>query len=213
MSKPLALVINYGMGNLFSVANSLQGAGFEAEICADPSRIGSADLLVLPGVGAFGDAIATLRERGLIEPLFKHVQQNRPLVGICLGHQLLFERSFEFGEHAGLGLLKGEVLRLPESQASGPFNRVPNIGWSAARPVGSGNEDLFEGIPLDSQYYFVHSYYASSVEPQQLIMESSFAGLQFCSAVRSGSVIGFQFHPERSAEPGQRLYRNLKNLV
>jgi glutamine amidotransferase len=199
------LIVDYGMGNLRSVQKAFEKVGCAAEISGDPSRVGAADRLVLPGVGAFRDAIARLRESGLAEPILDHVKAGRPFLGICLGLQLLFAKSYEDGEYAGLNLFPGEVVRFPDV----PGLKVPHMGWNqlrVRRPAA-----LFRDVPDGASVYFVHSYYAVPKNAGIVATETDYSG-PFCSAVWHENVYATQFHPEKSQRVGLTMLRNFGAL-
>jgi imidazole glycerol-phosphate synthase subunit HisH len=199
MSLDLAIV-DYGMGNLGSVRHALSFLGLEARISADPGELDRADALILPGVGAFGEAMEQLRQRRLIDPLERHAMESRkPFLGICLGMQLLAERSFEHGEHKGLGWLPGLVQRLPDAEVI-----VPHVGWSEVKRSDSGQ--LFDGIDTDSCFYFDHGYHLVT-EPACVIATFEY-GSPRVAAVRKGNLLACQFHPEKSQRSGLKLLRN-----
>jgi imidazole glycerol-phosphate synthase subunit HisH len=198
------VIVDYGMGNLGSVRHALSSLGLEAQISAAPADLDHADALILPGVGAFGEAMEQLRRRGLVEPLERHaVQRGKPFLGICLGMQLLAERSFEHGEHRGLGWLPGNVQRLPEAEVI-----VPHVGWSEVKR--SGNNELFDGIDADGCFYFDHGYHLVTESPY-VVATFQYGGPRV-AAVRSGNLIACQFHPEKSQRSGLKLLRNFLRL-
>ncbi|MDP3541396.1 MAG: imidazole glycerol phosphate synthase subunit HisH [Elusimicrobiota bacterium] len=199
-------VVDYGRGNLFSISRALAHLGAEARVTADPAEIASAGRLILPGVGAFGDGMENLRERGLVEPLKAYAATGRPLLGICLGMQLLMDESEEFGRHAGLGLVPGRVRRFPDSPER--RWRVPHVGWSALETGGAGwRGSALEGLKAGERMYFVHSYFVETAKPEHRLAVTPYAGLEFCSVLRAGSVEGCQFHPEKSGESGLCLLK------
>ena len=200
-------IIDYGVGNLFSLKSSLKQLGLEAVVTADADTIRKADRLILPGVGAFADAMAKLEATGLV-PVMKEEAERKPLLGICLGMQLLFEKSYEFGEHEGLGLLPGSVV--PMAGAIPAELKIPHIGWNALHLTPAGkNSPLFANVHGGEYVYFVHSFH---VEPQQqeLITAVCDYGMEVTAAVGSGSVQAFQFHPEKSSRAGLGLLRAFK---
>lgn len=197
------LVVDYGMGNLRSVSKAFEKLGFDVVVSSEPADLKRASKLVVPGVGAFRDAIEELRRRRLIEPIMKCIEREVPYLGICLGYQLLFEESTEGGRWNGMGVVKGKVVRFPLSFKEKGL-KVPHIGWNRAwfkRP-----SPLFEGIESGSYFYFVHSYYPEP-EENAVIAETEY-GLRFASAVQKGSLFATQFHPEKSQELGLRVIRN-----
>lgn len=198
---PTLVAIDYGMGNLRSVQNALELLGFTVEISADPDRIARADAVVLPGVGAFGQAMENLRERSLIDVLTRRVMEDgTPFLGICLGMQLIAEDSQENGAHNGLGWLKGHVVPFKASQ----IDRVPHVGWSQ---VYGREETLFAGLDRDACFYFDHCYYLDCPDAH-IAATCDAGGMAFTAAVRAGNVFATQFHPEKSQRTGLRLLRN-----
>ena len=195
-------IIDYGAGNLFSLASSLKHIGEEAVITGDPDEIKKADRMILPGVGAFGDAASELRERGLDTVIKEEALSGKPLMGICLGMQLLFEKSLEYGEHEGLGLVKGTVRPLEGYLPEG--YKIPQIGWNSLTFHGE-KHPVFRDVDEGSFVYFVHSYYGDA-DPDQLAATCEY-GKTVTAAVASGSVIGCQFHPEKSGETGLSILK------
>ena len=190
-------IIDYGVGNLFSLASSLASLGFDAVVTGDPAVIRSADRLILPGVGAFGDAADKLRETGLDAVICDEVSKGKELLGICLGMQLLFEKSAEYGEHRGLGLLKGEVV--PLEGMIDPDLKIPHIGWNALQYVKPDCR-LFRGIREGDFVYFVHSFHAVGCEDS--LSATAEYGIPVTAVVAKGNVFGCQFHPEKSGKVG-----------
>ena len=194
-------IVDYGVGNLFSLRSSLGFLGAEAQVTGDPARLRAADRLILPGVGAFGDAADKLRATGLDRVLREEAEKGKLLLGICLGMQLLFDRSFEYGEHAGLGLLPGDVVpmegKLPQNL------KIPHIGWNALRYKGPN--PLFARIAEGSCVYFVHSFYVEAGNPA--VTAYAEYGENVAAAVARENVLGCQFHPEKSGGVGLRILR------
>ena len=199
-------IVDYGVGNLFSLRSSLAKLGLEAAVTADPEVIRKADRLILPGVGAFADAMAKLEATGLV-PVLKEEAAKKPLLGICLGMQLLFERSYEYGTHAGLGLIPGEVCPL-EPDLTDKSLKVPQIGWNALHIVRE--DPLFRYIQEGEYVYYVHSYYAKSCAESTLAVSAY--SIPVTGAVRCGKVYGTQFHPEKSGDTGLRILRAFAEL-
>ena len=197
--KPI-LIVDYGMANLRSVQKAFEMVGHQAVISPDPSRVGDADRLVLPGVGAFRDAIARLHEAGLAPPLIEHVRAGKPFFGICLGLQLLFTRSHEDGLHAGLDYFPGEVVRFPDQ----PGLKVPHMGWNQLR-VRRPAPPL-AGFPENGSVYFVHSYYVAPRDAGFVAAETDYP-TPFASAVWHENVFATQFHPEKSQRVGLEMLR------
>lgn len=196
-------IIDYGLGNLASVAGAVEKLGFKTLISADPKVLAEARKLILPGVGAFGDGMRNLHERGLVEPLSRLVrEQSRPILGICLGFQLLTEGSDEFGYHEGLGWLPARVRRLaPQNSAL----RIPHVGWNG---MNQRCEDvLFDGLSPESLYYYVHSYILEARDPSIVVGTCDY-GETFAAVVHSDCIFGTQFHPEKSQRAGLTLLNN-----
>ena len=199
-------IVDYGVGNLFSLRSSLAKLGLEAVVTADPEGLRKADRLILPGVGAFADAMAKLEATGLV-PVLKEEAAKKPLLGICLGMQLLFERSYEYGTHAGLGLIPGEVCPL-EPDLTDKSLKVPQIGWNALHIVRE--DPLFRYIQEGEYVYYVHSYYAKSCAESTLAVSEY--SIPVTGAVRCGKVYGTQFHPEKSGDTGLRILKAFADL-
>ena len=195
-------IIDYGVGNLFSLESSFGYIGKEAELTSDVEKIRAADRLILPGVGAFADAARKLRESGLAEVVIDEARSGKPLLGICLGMQMLFERSYEYGEHDGLGLISGSVK--PMRDIIPADMKIPQIGWNSLRFHGEKNQ-LFKYINEGDFVYFVHSYYGADCDSS--LIASTEYGAQITAAVASGNVYGTQFHPEKSGEVGLNILR------
>ncbi len=197
----MVAIIDYGVGNLFSLSSSLKSIGAEAVITKDIETIKNAERIILPGVGAFEDAAKKLKESGVQEVIIEEVQKGKPLMGICLGMQLLFERSYEYGEHKGLGLIKGEIVPF-EGKIDSEL-KIPHIGWNALKLT---KEDcpLWKYIKNGDYVYFVHSYFAPS--GSYTAGESEY-GIEFSAAVSEGNVFGCQFHPEKSGDVGLNILR------
>ena len=193
-------IVDYGVGNLFSLKSSLDMIGAEAFVTGDAEEIKKAEKIILPGVGAFGDAANKLRETGLFEVIKEEAKNGKPIMGICLGMQMLFEKSYEYGEHEGLGLIKGEIRPIEEVI---PKNlKVPHIGWNALKFTGESK--LFKYIKDGDFVYFVHSYYGA--ECDSVIAVSDY-GAPLTAAVENGNVSGCQFHPEKSGEVGLKILK------
>jgi glutamine amidotransferase len=214
MYRAKVAVIDYGMCNLLSVQRGLEYVGAEVFITSDPERILAAERVVLPGVGAFPDAMEELGRRQLVEVIRKVARNKTPLLGICLGMQVLFESSQEFKETAGLGLIAGHVLPLPRIGADGSSHRIPHVGWSALQPAG--NNPWTDGVLADinpgEAAYFVHSFMAQPQAPEMRIADCYYNGITVAAVVRSGQVIGCQFHPEKSGDVGLRILRRFLSL-
>lgn len=197
----MTVIIDYGVGNLFSLRSSFHKIGVEVEVSSEPLTIASADRLILPGVGAFGDAIEKLRTSGLDRVLCARAEAGVPILGICLGMQLLFEKSYEYGEHTGLGLLKGSVV--PMAGVIPENLKIPHIGWNALH--FRKKSKLFRYIKEGDCVYFVHSYFASRCEDS--VIATAEYGEELTAAVEQGNVMGCQFHPEKSGDVGLAILR------
>ena len=202
-------IIDYGVGNLFSLSSSLKSLGLETAVTRDPAVIRAADRIILPGVGAFADAMAKLEATGLV-PVLRQEVQRKPLLGICLGMQLLFEKSYEYGEHAGLGLIPGAVRPLA-NDLKDPALKVPHIGWNRLDLVpGREDDPLFRYTRPGEYVYYVHSFYATGCADYTLA--TSEYSIPVTGAVRNGLVYGTQFHPEKSGDTGLRMLRAFAEL-
>ena len=195
-------IIDYGVGNLFSLKCSFESIGADICVTSDPDVIASADRIILPGVGAFEDAARKLRESGLDKVIKKECANGKPLLGICLGMQLLFERSFEYGEHEGLGLVKGSIR--PISDVIDADLKIPHIGWNALH-FGDKKDELFKYLNEGDFVYFVHSYYGADCDESVIATTEYSASLT--AAVRNKNVCGVQFHPEKSEKVGLSILK------
>ena len=199
-------ILDYGVGNLFSLRSSLSCLGLESKLTADPGELRAADRIILPGVGAFGDAMDKLKDTGLV-PLIREESQKKPLLGICLGMQLLFDESCEYGLHEGLGFVPGKIASLAEDLEDRRL-KVPHIGWNALRIVR--DDPLFKYVRDGEYVYYVHSFYGRDCAESTLA--TSEYGLTVTGVVRRGLVWGTQFHPEKSGDTGLRLLRAFGEL-
>ena len=203
-------VVDYGRGNLFSLGQALRHLGATYEVTADPDRVRAAERVILPGVGAFGDAMQALAKRRMVEALCEVAARGTPLLGICLGMQLLASRSEEFGVHDGLDLIPGTVQRLPEGNGSPGAIRIPNVGWRTLRPVAG---DTFLGDwPPDSMVYFVHSYAPVVVDPTHVAATIELNGAAVAAVIHRDNMLGYQFHPEKSGPVGLSLLQRFLGL-
>ncbi len=197
-------VIDYGRGNLGSVEKALGRLGMRAVVTQDPRALADADALVLPGDGAFHDAMGSLQSLGLLDPLKAALDEGRPFLGICLGYQLLFTESEEFGQGKGLDVIPGAVRRFPAGL------KVPHMGWNTVEH--RGDLAIFDGIPSGAHFYFVHSYYPMTADPSLQVATCTY-GLTFPAALGRGALFATQFHPEKSQRWGLRLLENFAALV
>jgi glutamine amidotransferase len=199
-------IVDYEMGNLRSVQKAFERVGHAATITSDPAVLADAAKIVLPGVGAFRDAIAALRQRELVEPIRSAIEQGKPFLGICLGLQLLFDKSHEDGEHEGLGIVPGEVVRF---KVPAEF-KVPHMGWNQIR--FRQRPPIFNGIDDGTYFYFVHSYYVAPRENGVIATETDY-WQPFCSSIWRDRLFAVQFHPEKSQAAGLRLLQNFAELA
>lgn len=205
MTGPRTVMIDYGGSNLRSVQKAFAAVGGEVQVTADPAIVRAARKLILPGVGAFGAGIAALRERGLAQVIVEQAESGKPLLGICLGMQLLFDASEEMGAHAGLGLLPGRVVRFNDNGATGARLKVPHMGWNQIDH--DGRHWLLAGVPAGAYAYFVHSYYCRPGDATLTVAHTDY-GAPFTSVAGRDNIYGIQFHPEKSQRVGLRILRN-----
>ncbi len=205
-------VVDYGVGNLRNVYKALEAAGAPAEIVNTPDGLAGAAGIVLPGVGAFGDAAANLRAAGFEAPLLDAIAAGTPLLGICVGMQLLLDASEEMGRHRGLGIIPGRVVRFAADLPgdNGRPLKVPQIGWNQLHH--RGDDPLLAGLPDGAYAYFVHSYYCAPAAPEHIVATTDF-GIAYASVIRRGAVWGIQCHPEKSQAVGLRILRNFVDVV
>ena len=204
-------IIDYEMGNLRSVEKAFEKLGFVARVSNNPDDLLTTDKIVLPGVGAFKDCIHNLRSGGFVEPLLQHVEAGRPLLGICVGMQMLFDESEEFGRHEGLGLIPGKVVRFPHGMEEGGERlKVPHMGWNnISLKKGS---PIFSGIDNDSFVYFVHSYYCAAEDEEDVAASCRYGDVEFCASVWRENIMATQFHPEKSQDIGLKIFENFGRL-
>ena len=214
---PRVAIVDYALGNLFSVLQACSHVGLDGFVTSDKNEVLAADAVILPGVGAYGDAMDSLTKLDLAEPLRDIAARGTPLFGICLGQQLLMTESYEFGRHKGLGLIDGPVVRFEKPQVADRVLKVPQVGWNRIhRP--DRDTDPWTGSPLanvtDGEcMYFVHSFYVKPTDPNVVLSTTSYGNIDFCSGIRRANVMAFQFHPERSGVVGMRIYKNLADLI
>jgi glutamine amidotransferase len=204
MSRVKPIIVDYGAGNLRSVARAVVRAGYEPLITSEPSAVEQAEVVILPGVGAAADTMSNLTRCGLVEPIRQYIASGRPFLGVCMGLQALFSVSEEGGEHRCLDILPGRVRRLPDGL------KVPHMGWNSVHQRQS--PPVFEDIPDGAFFYFVHSYYADPEDRSVVAGETSY-GLTFAAVVATANIVATQFHPEKSGEVGLRLYENFLRLA
>ncbi len=195
-------IIDYGMGNLRSVQKAFEYLGNKAVITQQPSEIQKADKVVLPGVGAFRDAMQTIKQKGIDKVLYDVVEQKKPLLGICLGMQMFFEKSYEYGEHKGLGILQGEIVKLPENV------KIPHMGWNSLNI--KKKSPLFEWLSQEPYVYFVHSYHLNT--EADIVSATTYYGKEIQVAAQKENVFALQFHPEKSGDVGLNILQNFGRL-
>lgn len=203
--SPNVVIVDYGAGNLRSVARAVAHVGHGPKVTSDPRDVAGADALIVPGVGAAADTMRNLRACGMVEPVRDYIASGRPFFGVCMGQQALLSVSEEGGEHECLGVIPGRVKKLPGGQ------KVPHMGWNNVRQTRP--HPIFEGIPDESYFYFLHSYYPEPADPAVVIGETEY-GVTFASVLARDNIVATQFHPEKSGDMGLRMYRNfLAQLV
>ena len=215
--QPKVAIVDYGMGNLFSISQACQHVGLDVIISASRQEILEADAVILPGIGAFGDAMATLKRLDLVDVLQEVAAAGKPLVGICLGLQLLMTESFEFERHQGLGIIKGQVVRFDHPKEGERRLKVPQVGWNSIHQTNvkqNGNGNSWADSPLqqirEGEFmYFVHSYIVQPEDANVVLSTSRYGQIEFCSSIRTRNIFACQFHPERSGTEGLKIYRSL----
>ena len=219
---PTVAIVDYGMGNLFSVEQACRHIGLNGIITTSPDDLAKADGVILPGVGAFGDAMESLHSLDLVEPLREIGASDKPLMGVCLGMQLLMTESYEFGHCAGLGIIDGPALRIEDDSL-----KVPQIGWNSIfAPTKTGGNDSKEppqenpwgdtylaGLEDGEYMYFVHSFYVKPDDPSMVLATSKYGNLEFCCSINYRNIFACQFHPERSGNQGLKIYENLARAL
>lgn len=217
MNEPVknrVVIVDYGLGNLLSIRTACQFVGLkEVLVTPDIRQILSADAVILPGVGAFGEAMAALKRLDLVAPLKDVIGSNKTVFGICLGLQLLMNVSYEFGEHEGLGIIQGRVRRF-ENSAQDRRIKIPHVGWAQ---VYEGNTkmrgSLLDGMNSGTFMYFTHSYYVDPEDKALVLSNTTYEGIDFCSSIQKGNLFACQFHPEKSGKDGIQIFRNFSKLL
>lgn len=216
---PTVAIVDYGMGNLFSVRQACRQVGLDAIVTSNKDDIANADAVILPGIGAFGDAMTTLRRLDLVSVLKDVAASRTPLIGVCLGLQLLMTESFEFGHHEGLGIIPGQVVRFENPTEASRKLKVPQVGWNRILQVDSQNgNSTWANSPLagiaDGEFmYFVHSYIVKPEDSSLILSRTRYGQVEFCSSINVGNIFACQFHPERSGTEGLKIYRNLATAI
>jgi len=210
-SKNIA-IIDYNMGNVFSLMSACKKIGHNAFVTNEKDQITKADIILLPGVGAFADAMKNIQKLKLDELIVEQVNKGKPLIGICLGMQLLLNESNEFGKTRGLGLIEGQVLPLPKQTDNGELIRIPHLGWSKiSNMLDQASTKIIKHIHNNNFQYFAHSFYAKVENKNDILALSSYRGFEFASAIKKDNIIGFQFHPEKSGPQGLELLSSAIN--
>lgn len=208
-------VVEYDIGNIRSVSMALEHCGAKVLLTDDPKKILEADRLVLPGVGAFAKGMANLEDKSLLEPLNDYAKTGRPFLGICLGMQMMFETSEEFGHTKGLGFIEGTVKAIPKTKADNERHKIPHIGWNGLRNPSNGaswDYTILEGVEPMAPVYFVHSYTAYPARPENRLADCDYNGRLISATVKQGNLYGCQFHPEKSGVAGLKIIHNFINI-
>jgi glutamine amidotransferase len=210
-------ILDYGIGNILSVKRAFESFGVEVNLTDQPGDVATASLLVLPGVGAFADGMQGLRERNLIPAIQQYAQTNRPLLGICLGMQMMLDRSEEFGTYEGLGLIPGIVAAIDHTTSAGIPHKIPHIGWNElgfpqGKTAACWEGTILNGLSEKDTVYFVHSFTAVPVAPEYRLADTYYGGRLISAAIRKGNLYGCQFHPEKSGPVGLRIIHNFIQL-
>jgi glutamine amidotransferase len=208
MSKSRVVLVDYGVGNLLSVSRAFSSFGEHVIVSSDSKVIASADKIILPGVGAYKNAMSALFSLNLVDVLKEAALQNKSILGICLGMQLLLSESEEFGQSDGLDLIDGKVKKIPSTFQGDASIKIPHIGWSAISTKGDSSEKLLNNSMSNAMYYFVHSYYASPTNCSSVVATANYFGVEVPAIIRRGNIVGCQFHPEKSGPHGLNLLKN-----
>lgn len=213
--KKYIAVVDYGMGNLFSIMNICRYVGMQVVKTSEKDVIEKSSAVILPGVGAFGDAMLVLKRLDLTSVLIDAINSGKPFLGICLGMQLLMSESEEFGNNKGLDIIRGRVKRFPNFNDKNDKVRVPNIGWNriflTQNPVVK--DSIFHNIRDEEFMYFVHSYFAVPQDEEAVITYTDYCGIRYCSGIRKDNLLAFQFHPEKSGSSGIQIFKNFKEII
>ena len=208
-------IVDYGLGNLLSVARAVEKCGAEADFVQTAEAVSGAERLVLPGVGAFANGMEGLRERGLVEPLRDYARTGRPFLAICLGMQMLMEVSEEFGTHEGLGLVPGRVRAIDPATIEGAPHKIPHIGWNELRPSNGDetwNKSVLRDVEQGSYAYFVHSFAVEPSDDSYRVADCYYDGRRISAVIQSNNIFGCQFHPEKSGDTGLRVMRRFTEM-
>ena len=204
-------IVDYGMGNIFSLMNAMRTLDIKSTIISKPEKLNKCAAIILPGVGAFGDAMNRLKSNNFIEAINEFKNTGKYILGICLGMQLLTDKSFEFGEHNGLGLVKGSCIKFSKENSDSKVI-IPHTMWNNIN-LSKKDIEIFANIPNNAYMYFTHSYFTQRISKKEVISWTTYAGIDFCSAFQKDNIIGFQFHPEKSGEEGLNVLNNFWKLI
>jgi glutamine amidotransferase len=213
--KKNVVIVDYGLGNIFSINQVCQSVGLNSVVSSNKKVIRNADALILPGVGAFGEAMNSLQMNDLIEPIHDFVKTGKQFLGICLGMQLLFSQSEEFGINRGLDLIQGNIVKFPKTNNENNFLHVPQIQWNKIHKTREKewNNSPLEGINDGEYMYFVHSFYAIPKDEKVILSYTEYGGIEYASSVIKDNIVGIQFHPEKSAKEGIKIYQNWASQI
>ena len=201
-------ILNYNMGNIYSIKNAVESLGFQADIVSTAEEIHQASKLIIPGVGAFGEASNWLHEQGLIKPIRQFAEEGGSLLGICLGMQLLFESGEENGYHEGLALVKGNIIKFPDTESY----CVPQMQWNIVKQQHN-KSDLYNDIPTSEYFYFLHGYFSSAVQEDAITATASYCNIEYCCSIQYKNIYGVQYHPEKSGVSGLSMLRNFCSIL
>jgi len=216
MIKPRVGIVDYDMGNMFSVVRACEQVDLVPVLISDKNHFNAFDALILPGVGAFGVAMENLKRLDLIDAIKKFIAGGKPFMGICLGFQLLFTESEEFGAFNGLNIFKGQVVKFPANNDKGKVRKIPHVGWSQIFVSDTGNKrrnPFLNGISNGEFMYFVHSYYVLPVSNEIIASSTSYEGIKYCSSISENNLFACQFHPEKSTTQGIQIYKNFADII
>lgn len=212
MNNPTATIVDYGVGNMMSVTSAIDVVGGTPTMSNDEDIIAKADRLILPGVGAFKDAMNDMHASGLVEPVREFAKSGRPILGICLGAQMLLSTSEEFGLHQGLDLIKGSVIKIPDVDTDGDQQRIPHVGWQSLNAVNNWNSTVLDGLKPGVDVYFVHSLHPVPDDPDDVYGSCQYGGHTINGTIGHDNIWGCQFHPEKSATSGLAILRNFLQM-
>jgi imidazole glycerol-phosphate synthase subunit HisH len=211
--SPKVAIVDYALGNLFSIAHACEHVGLQSIITSSKEDILRANAVLLPGMGAYGDAMQTLHKLDLVSVLRDYAASGRPLIGICLGIQLLLSESYEFGKHKGLGIIEGAVIPLDHPSEGERKLKTPQVGWNQIHASRSWKDTPLENISENEYMYFVHSFVPQPLDVNMVLATTNYGGIEFCSSLQHNNIFACLFHPERSGKQGLKVYKKLKELI